>query len=262
MFNCGVSGDRASRALERLYSDCLVFNPDTVVVALGVNDIERTLYYPCDEDKSSEKEKYKAIYKKSIRELIQKITEFGAKVVLCTPVPTYESKAKEVGCNITLREFSEFLKKVSKDEGFTLIDYFENMLLHCEEDIFEDDALHPNDKGQHLMAQIALKELGYTEKIDICKMPEWSEKNEKRFLAEQNLRKVMYYEWGALYEENISNPDITYLEKKEIARQKRQDGINCSVNWFVDVSDVYLKYCERKEYLVKELLEKTIEMYK
>lgn len=262
LFNCGVSGDRASRALNRLYCDCLVFNPDTVVIALGVNDIERSLYLPSEEDKLTEKEKYKEIYKKSITEITEKVTEFGSKVILCTPVPTQESKSKEKGCNEVLREFSCFLRKLADEKGFAIIDYFENMLLYIDDGIFEEDALHPNDKGQHLMAQIALKELGYTDNIDVSKMPVWSTENEKRFNAEQNYRKVMYYEWGALYDVNMSNNDITYEEKKEMAQQKREDGIKFSADWFVDASDVYLKYCEKRDFLISELLNKTIDMYK
>ena len=44
VYNCGVSGDSASHAIPRLYTDCLSRTPDTVVMMFGMNDIGRTLY--------------------------------------------------------------------------------------------------------------------------------------------------------------------------------------------------------------------------
>ena len=45
-YNCGVSGGTAYRAEGYLYSRCLAYNPDWVVVMFGINDIDIIPYDP------------------------------------------------------------------------------------------------------------------------------------------------------------------------------------------------------------------------
>ena len=75
------------------------------------------------------------------------------------------------------------------------------------------------------MAQLFLKALGYIKECDFVTMPEYSQKNIERFNAEQTYRDVRFLEWSSMFDFNMSNPDATTEEKKEVARQKRQDGI-------------------------------------
>ena len=44
LYNCGIGGDTAGRALNRLDYDVLAFCPDTCVIMFGMNDCDRLLY--------------------------------------------------------------------------------------------------------------------------------------------------------------------------------------------------------------------------
>ena len=68
IYNCGVPGDAACRTIDRLYEDCLILNPTTVVLMLGANDIERALYMPNKEIENVE-EKLKLDISEACKEL-------------------------------------------------------------------------------------------------------------------------------------------------------------------------------------------------
>ena len=83
----------------------------------------------------------------------------------------------------------------------------------------------------------------------------------ERFNAEQTYRDVRFLEWSSMFDFNMSNPDATTEEKKEVAKQKRQDGIDTKADWFVKSADNYIKYIDKVPKLQAEVLKKTIEMY-
>ena len=43
-YNCGISGATTGIGVKYLYSNCLVYNPDYVVLSFGINDIGRSLH--------------------------------------------------------------------------------------------------------------------------------------------------------------------------------------------------------------------------
>ena len=90
LFNCGVPGDSSSKAVDRLYEDCLIFNPDIVVIMFGANDIGRVLYMPNKEIENVEEadvpveeeiqEKEKSNRWKFLKVVWGKAQDFGANI--------------------------------------------------------------------------------------------------------------------------------------------------------------------------------------
>ena len=78
VYNCGVSGDSASGAIARLYTDCLSRTPDTVVMMFGMNDVGLSLYYEGTGDQTEKKQARLEKYQKSIRTLSEMIRACGA----------------------------------------------------------------------------------------------------------------------------------------------------------------------------------------
>ncbi len=263
MFNCGVPGDAACRTVKRLYEDCLILNPQKVVLMLGANDIERSLYMPGKEIENVEEKRkhFIDLYKTNIREIVENCIAFGAEVILCTPTPTEEEKSPAKGCNVPLELCIDFLKELAKEKNLMLIDYNTTLSKMYDKNVISEDGLHPTETGHHVMAQLFLKALGYIKECDFVTMPEYSQKNIERFNAEQTYRDVRFLEWSSMFDFNMSNPDATTEEKKEVARQKRQDGIDTKADWFVKSADNYIKYIDKVPKLQAEVLKKTIEMY-
>ena len=55
LYNCGVPGDCAYKAVERIYGDCLSYNPDKLIMMFGINDMGINLYYTDNEGTVEEK---------------------------------------------------------------------------------------------------------------------------------------------------------------------------------------------------------------
>lgn len=263
IYNCGVPGDAACRAVDRLYEDCLIFNPTTVVLMFGANDIERSLYMPDKEVENVEekRESFLELYRVSIRKIVEECMVADVKVILCTPTPTDDGKSSAKGCNVPLGKCIDFLKEIAEEKHLQIVDYNTIMFDMMDKEIFKDDGLHPSEYGHHVMAQVLLKALGYIKECDFETIPVYSEKNLERFKEEQLYRDVKMFEWCMLYDFNKANPDASYQEKIEIAKQKRQEAINLKQEWLVNITDNYIKHFHQIAKLQGNVIEKTIKMY-
>ena len=262
--NCGVPGDAACRALHRLYEDLLIHNPNKIVMMIGHNDIERKLYVPGNDIENLEEKKkyYLDLYKKSVREVVERCTAFGAEMILCTLTPVQAEKSPCKGaCNEALGICNEFLRELAKEKNLLLVDFNTAMTEMLDKDIMSKDGVHPTELGHHIMAQTLLKALGYINETDYETMPVFSEKNEERFKTEQTYRSIKMVEWTTLYDFMTANPDASYSEKIELIKDKRKDSVNVGMGWFMDATDNYIKYSHKITKLQEKLLKETIEMY-
>ena len=122
VYNCGVSGDSASGAIARLYTDCLSRTPDTVVMMFGMNDVGRSLYDEGAGDQTEKKQARLEKYKNSIRTLSEMIRAAGIGLVLCTPTPyndVTESDLPKSSVNDGLAACAEIVREyAAKDSRF------------------------------------------------------------------------------------------------------------------------------------------------
>lgn len=263
IYNCGVPGDAACRTVDRLYEDCLILNPTTVILMLGANDIERALYMPDKEIENVEekREHFLELYRVNMRKIIEACIEMKAKVILCTPTPTDDEKHSAKGCNVPLGKCIDFLKGIAEEKSLQLVDYNTVMFNMMDREIFNADGLHPSEYGHHVMAQVLLKALGYIKECDFETMPVYSENNQKRFEAEQLYRSIRMIEWTSLYDFMKENPEASYEEKIQKVKKCRQDGVDAKQDWYVEFADNYINHVHQIPKIQGDVIKKTIKMY-
>ena len=262
-YNCGISGGTAENSLIYLYSRCLNFNPDTVVLMLGINDIKRTLYSDnCLNDKSYDGERAEALekHKAAYEELVTRITDFGARVILCTPVPYDEwssSEAELFRCQSAMDGLAEFVRGLADKYGCALVDLSRELKpMLKERQIISADRVHPTPDGYHCIAQIFLASLGQIEKPDLDTpfvMEEW---NKKRHAAEMEIHKVNFVKYCALLRPKFIEGK-SHSELLDIARE-RYEGFEDKSTF---ISCAYLDYInkiEKYEEYMQEIVKLTI----
>jgi len=99
-----------------------------------------------------------------LKEIIGKIKESGARVVLCTPTVIGEKKAGANKLDSKLDEYAEISRSVAKDTGSQLCDLRKAFADHLDKNnadnkesgILTTDRVHLNDAGNKLVAATIL----------------------------------------------------------------------------------------------------------
>ena len=138
---------------KRLERDVLAKKPTLVVIYIGINDV---WHGESDPAKGTPKDKFEA----GLKEIIGKIKDGGARVVLCTPTVIGEKKAGANKLDEKLDEYAEVSRKVAKDTGVQLCDLRKAFADHIaknnpddkDKGILTGDRVHLNDAGNKLVA--------------------------------------------------------------------------------------------------------------
>lgn len=262
MFNCGICGSRAGDAhlKDRIYGDCLIYNPKYVVIMFGMNDVE----YFChgtgnDEDKQKIKKAFED-YPKNLLNIINTVKKSGATPIICSPTPYDEvSDVPELvrkGTDDDLKLFAGICKKIAHENGLIFVDMRSAVADKINNNPIRDDRVHPNHYGYHLMAQRFLTAIGAKQTEQPDNVWEMSPLNKKRFDKEQKLRLVMFVEHnGMLWQyEDFSRP---VEEKKQIAKQK----LRCfEGDWWREVETTYQEYADKIDELRSNIVKYTFDM--
>lgn len=156
----GISGNKVPDLQKRLEKDVLAKKPTVVVIYIGINDV---WHGESDPAKGTSKEKFEA----GLKEIIGKIKDAGARVVLCTPTVIGEKKAGANKLDNKLDEYADISRKVAKDTGCELCDlrkaFVDHLAKNNEKDkesgILTTDRVHLNDAGNKLVAETMLATL-------------------------------------------------------------------------------------------------------
>ncbi len=268
-YNCGVPGDNATDALDRLYSTCLTHSPDMVSIMFGVNDNNCGYYYnkerkagQLEEEKKEAEMKYER-YCNSTRRLCEIITSLGIELVLCTPVPfdNVTEGVMEKDFSAPLDRATDFVKSLAKEFGAKVVDFNGEMKKYMQkETIFKKDRVHPNDRGYRLMAQIwsaAMFDGKYATNADdelvLC------EKIMQRREIENILTSLWLIEYCFFHgmwakEDAMLSERIAEAERRLSAAKETNSKQN--IDWYSH----YLKYINKKEKLESEYIRLTLEI--
>jgi lysophospholipase L1-like esterase len=153
----GISGNKVPDLQRRLEKDVLAKKPTLVVIYIGINDV---WHGESDPARGTSKEKFEA----GLKEIIGKIKDAGARVVLCTPTVIGEKKAGGNKLDAKLDEYADISRKVAKDTGSQLCDlrkaFVDHLAKHNEKDadkgILTTDRVHLNEAGNKLVAETIL----------------------------------------------------------------------------------------------------------
>lgn len=257
LYNCGVSGDCAYNAYDRLYIDCLVHKPDYVSLMFGVNDIDIVAYENNDtkrENNAFEK------YTNSMLKIINKLLSLSIKVILCTP-PIYDEysnvEAKNLRCNRGLTRCSELIRDTAEKYDLKVIEF--NPFFNENRDKYNlvcSDRVHPSDFGYNMMAQLYMQQTGMVDTLSEIPLV-LDEKNQKRFDAESDIRAIAFVNWCVMYKDHTLplNEKVEKM-KRFIAENKidENDFTYQKITRYLEIAYLY-------ENIQNELLNYTINIY-
>ncbi len=190
-FNCGLSGDTAGGALQRLDNDVLVHKPTAVTVMFGMNDVNRNLYGKKDSEVTEQilGDRKKAIdkYTGNMEKLVKILREKNVKVTLITPTPYEQTAAIPAsnffGCADALAQCAKIVTGLAGQYNTGLISFnqpmtdIDNTLQTADKKatIIGSDRIHPGAFGHAVMAGLFLKDQHVpaevaSVKIDAAKM--------------------------------------------------------------------------------------------
>jgi len=157
VIGAGISGNKVPDLQKRLEKDVLSKKPTLVVIYIGINDV---WHGEKDPARGTPQEKFEA----GLKDIIGKIQEGGARVVLCTPTVIGEKKSGTNPLDAQLDAYADVSRKVAKETGSQLCDLRMAFLNHLAKNNAEDrekgvltgDRVHLNDAGNKLVAETIL----------------------------------------------------------------------------------------------------------
>lgn len=224
-YNCGVSGAIAERVVGYMHQECLIYNPDYVVLMLGMNDFGVN-FYTTEEARNPEekelREKYYHMHVRDYEKIIQECKNAGAEVIICLPTPYDEVSnfdTEKKFYQSILEKACDFQLEMAKKYECRVVNFKDNMIpLLSKREIIRPDRTHPTEHGYHVMAQIFLKEIGEIEECDFDTPFIFEEWNKKRHDAEMKNHKLNFVELCSIYYEgyalNKSPDEIKLLAKQ------------------------------------------------
>jgi lysophospholipase L1-like esterase len=157
VIGAGISGNKVPNLQARLEKDVLAKKPTLVVIYIGINDV---WHGEKDPAKGTPADKFEA----GLKDIIGKIKEGGARVVLCTPTVIGEKKDGKNTLDAKLDEYANISRKVAKDTGSQLCDLRKAFTDHIakanpddkDKGILTGDRVHLNEAGNKLVAETIL----------------------------------------------------------------------------------------------------------
>ncbi len=148
LINFGISGNRTSQLFDRLYTDCIAFEPDIVSVFIGINDI----WHRYGGNRVLTTDEQIALNYRCILERLKKETH--AKIIMIAPyLLDDESKAHMQPDLARLLETVRGLAGEYADAYIPLDQLFrEALLTQPEPRYYSPDGVHPNANGARFIA--------------------------------------------------------------------------------------------------------------
>ena len=148
--NFGISGNRTSQLFDRIYTDCIAFQPDIVSVLIGINDI----WHRYGSGKIATTDEQFALNYRCILERLKK--ETNAKIVILAPF-LLDAPGKE-HMREDLKTFLPIVRELADefaDVYIPLDEKFEEALKTQPEPLYYSaDGVHPNDNGRMFIGKI------------------------------------------------------------------------------------------------------------
>jgi len=150
----GISGHKVPDLQGRLQRDVLNHKPTVVFIYIGINDVWHSI-----RGQGTPKDKYEA----GLRDLIAKITDAGATVVLATPSVIGEKPDGSNPLDEMLEEYAAISRKVAKETGTPLCDLRKAFIAYLKEHnqeneqrgVLTGDGVHLNAAGNRFVADRA-----------------------------------------------------------------------------------------------------------
>jgi lysophospholipase L1-like esterase len=161
VIGAGISGNKVPDLQRRVDKDVIAKKPTLVFIYIGINDV---WHGEKDPAKGTSPEKYE----EGLKEVIKKITDAGARVVLCTPSVIGEKTDGSNANDKKLDEYAEISRRVAKELKVPVCDLRKEFLAYLKENnptnkakgILTGDGVHLNADGNRFVAEQVLKMFG------------------------------------------------------------------------------------------------------
>ncbi|MFO0967458.1 MAG: SGNH/GDSL hydrolase family protein [Gemmataceae bacterium] len=161
VIGAGISGNKVPDLQKRLERDVLKKKPTLVVIYIGINDV---WHGEKDPSRGTLPEKFEA----GLKDIIGKINDAGARVVLCTPSVIGEKTDGSNSLDKKLDEYSDISRRVAKETKSEMCDlrkaFVERLKKINSENkasgVLTSDRVHLNEAGNRFVAEVMLKCLG------------------------------------------------------------------------------------------------------
>lgn len=148
VMNFGYPGARVSLCSQKCYmnfpeyNNSLKYQPDVVVIALGINDCS-----------VNEWQKNKEVFVKSYKKLIHSYQELNSKpkIWLANLMPVMPPYEPYLDIHKNIKECQLLIESVAKQTGLTVIDLFSE--LNRQHRIYAQDGIHPSREGAAIIAK-------------------------------------------------------------------------------------------------------------
>lgn len=171
LVNAGVPGNTTLDAAKRFETDVLAKKPRVAIIQFGINDSAVDVW---KSPAATSSRVSLADYKKNLLHFIRTLKTGGVDVILMTPNPLRWTKEmrdlygkapyrpdEPDGFNVVLARYADATRETAKQQGVGLIDVYQAFQAYGEKsgqsiDDLLLDGVHPNEKGQQLVAELIL----------------------------------------------------------------------------------------------------------
>lgn len=158
VIGAGISGNRVPDLEARLERDVLAKKPTLVVIYIGINDVWHSL---------NGRGTSKSDYEEGLKRIVKRISDAGARVILCTPSVIGEKHDGANQLDKMLEEYSQISRAVAAQARARLLDLRKQFLSHlkeqnkenAEKSILTSDGVHLNAAGNQYVAARMLEAL-------------------------------------------------------------------------------------------------------
>jgi lysophospholipase L1-like esterase len=157
----GISGNKVPDLQRRLERDVLKKKPTLVVIYIGINDVWHGQDNPA---RGTLPDKYQT----GLEEVIKRIQDAGAQVLLCTPSVIGEKSDQSNRNDKRLDQYAAISRKVARQMKVPVCDLRKDFLTYLKEhnkenkarNVLTTDGVHLNTEGNKFVAHTILAALG------------------------------------------------------------------------------------------------------
>lgn len=151
--NLGIGGNRTSQLFDRLYQDCIAFQPDVISILIGINDV----WHRSGPERIATTDAQIELNYRSILERIKR--ETSAKIVILAPY--YLDAAENEYLNEDLKTLLPIVRSLAKEYADVYIPldelFAEAMKTQPTPLYYSADGVHPNDNGRRFIGEAYAK---------------------------------------------------------------------------------------------------------
>ena len=254
-FNVGVSGATVPAAHLFFENWLEPIRPTHVILAFGVNDAGGAIVTGDADDMAAERRRADdavARFESEYERLIDRIQTLGAKVALRTPTPyDGESSGRDAtpfGRGAAQKRMADSVRSIAQRRSIPLVDdyAFLSARLEAGEQLFGNDHVHPNEKGQWWLSENLLRAQGleagafrpFAEVAAEAGLAAWHE-------TAVALTYIPSTEWLIMHGEALPLDEQLARVRKWLEENEGKDGTNPAI---VRFAREYLRYkpCEEE----------------